>query len=125
MKSAEWEAHDDVSIPVPLGSQIAFLVIPMADEVRLGGEFTPTLTVDLPENVVPDTQVLAVREGGVTAVGEPVTFFAVAPGIVTFTVSEPEHDIHTEQTFEIVSTWPAPVRRGICASFRRTSKSWR
>lgn len=98
----EWVSEPGTdTLTVPEGTQISFLVIPMADDERLGGDFIPEIVVDAPELVVPDTQVGWVQEGGVTRLGEPVTYYAIEPGTVTFTLSDPGHGIEVRRTFEI------------------------
>lgn len=90
------------ALRVEEGTQISFLAIPEADGERLGGEFTPTIELDLPELAVPDVAVLAIQEGGMTTGGEPVTFYAIEPGTVTFTFSEPVHGVEAVRTVEIL-----------------------
>jgi len=89
------------SLHVDEGAQISFLAIPMAGDVRLGGDFTPQITVTPEHLVVPDEAVYAVQEEGMTTGGEAVTFYAIEPGVVTFTVSEPNHGIEVVRTVEI------------------------
>ena len=90
------------ALTVQEGTQISFLAVPMADDVRLGGEFAPLIQLDHPELAVLDAQVFAVQEGGLTLVGEPVTFYAIEPGTVTFSLSDPVHGVSVERTFEIL-----------------------
>ena len=85
------------------GTQISFLAVPMADDLRLAGDFTPEITVDPPSLAVPDAQVVAVQEGGLTLLGEPVTYYAIEPGTVTFTLTDPVHGVEVVRVVEIIA----------------------
>lgn len=98
----DWTSFENEALTVQEGSQISFLGVPMYKDIRLGGDFTPTITVDPPELAVPDTSVLAVQEGGMTTTGEPVTFYAIEPGTVTFTLSDPVNGVEATQIVEIL-----------------------
>lgn len=97
----DWMPFASEVLTVQEGTQISFLVLPMYKSTRIGGEFTPTITVDPPELAVLDVGVMAVQEDGMTTAGEPVTFYAIEPGFVTFTLSDPANNIETERVVEI------------------------
>lgn len=88
------------------GAQVSFLAIPLDGSTRLGGSFAPTIDVDRPELVVPDADVAAVQEGGVTGSLEDVTYYVVEPGLVTFTFADPVHGVTATRTLEIVPLAP-------------------
>lgn len=97
----DWRSFSGGNLTVQEGAQISFLAVPKAGETRLGGEFTPTITVDPPSLAVPDESVLAVQEGGMTTGGEPVTFFAIEPGTATFTLTDPVNGVEAVTVVEI------------------------
>jgi hypothetical protein len=99
----DWE---DVSGPGALtveeGTQIGFVAIPVADGVRLAGDFEPRADADPPELAVPDAQVFVVQEGGVTETTGDVVFYAIEPGTVTFTLSDPVHGVSVARVVDVV-----------------------
>lgn len=89
----EWVAAPGLEpLDVVTGTQISFLTIPVADDTRLGGSFVPEVTVESPDLVVPDRQVLAVQEGGITDF-DTITYYAVGEGSTSFRMSEPNHGV--------------------------------
>lgn len=104
---SEWtDATGGGALTVTEGAQVSFLAIPMDGDTRLGGSFTPTIDVDAPELVVPDADILAVQEGGITGGLEEVTWYAVEPGRVTFTFADPVHGVTAVRELDIVPLAP-------------------
>jgi hypothetical protein len=96
----EW-AQVNGPLVVSEGTQVSFLAIPMADDVRLGGEFTAEITVDDPALAVADAQILAIQEGGMTGGVDPESFYTIEPGTATFTFRDPVHGVEATRVVEI------------------------
>ena len=89
-------------LSVEPGTQLAFLAIPVADGMRLGGDFRPLVDVDSTDVVVPDSQVLAVQEGGITEI-QTTTYYAVETGTATLRFSDPNHGTEVQRQISIRS----------------------
>lgn len=99
----EWsDTAGTAKLSVEEGGQISFLAIPLGlGGERIMGEFTPVVTVDPPQLAVPDATVVNVYEKDVLTSASPVTFFAVEPGLATFTITDAGNDVSVTLTVEI------------------------
>lgn len=97
----DWAPFAGEALAVPEGSQISFLVVPMYKSTRIGGKFTPNVAVDPPSLAVPDVDVVSVQESSLASVGEPLTFYALEPGFVTFTLSDPVNGVEAVKVVEV------------------------
>ncbi|MEQ1508117.1 MAG: hypothetical protein ABMB14_38160 [Myxococcota bacterium] len=53
--------------------------------------------------MVPDQQILGVFEDDLWLVGEPVTFFAIEPGEVTFSIGDPANGLGVTEAVTVVA----------------------
>jgi hypothetical protein len=88
-------------LTVAEGSQISFLAIPMAGQKRLISDFTPAIAASAEDLVVPTQQVYGVYEEELWVGGEPVTFVAIEPGAVSFTLGDPDNGVEVVQDITI------------------------
>jgi hypothetical protein len=94
-------------LTVQEGGQISFLTIPVeADGNRILGDFTPEITLDPPNLAVPDESVLGVYEQNIVASSAPVTFYAVEPGDLRFTLTDGGNDVSVAIDVTIVPLAP-------------------
>ncbi|MEM6931932.1 MAG: hypothetical protein AAF602_33685 [Myxococcota bacterium] len=102
-RETEWLPIDRGSATLEVGTQIAFLTIPLdADGFRLYSEAMPVITVEPPNLAVPDVPVTDVWENGPREASfEPATFYVIDEGQATFTLADPDHPLFSEMQIQV------------------------
>lgn len=96
-------------IPVPEGTEVAFLVVPLGEtSERLVGQMPSDWTADPERAVVPGGTVLGIYEDAILGSMDARTFFFIEPGDVTLFISDLEQQVTATQGFA-VSAWADQV----------------
>ena len=95
------EASGD-NIEVTVGSQAAFIPIPVFNGERIIGDIDADITIDPPEAAVVGYNIEEVSEGGVESSAYPASIYFIEPGTVRVGATDTVNGVTTWQDFTIV-----------------------
>ena len=95
------QAGDNIS--VSLGSQAAFIPVPMFEGSRIVGDVEVDITVEPPEAAVVGYNIESVTESGVNFNASPASIYFVQEGEVRIGATDIINDVTTYQTFTVSS----------------------
>ena len=97
----EFAQQDGDNISVSLGSQAAFIPIPMFEGSRIVGDVDVDITVEPPEAAVVGYNIESVSESGVNFNASPASIYFVQEGEVKIGATDVINDVTTYQTFTV------------------------
>jgi hypothetical protein len=99
---SSFEAETGDPVTVDEGSQVILLAIPVdAEDERLAGVMTPTITVDPTWAVTPGYNVYSNTEDVTWRSEGPPDYYFIEPVLVTFTITDPVSEASTTQQFDV------------------------
>ena len=99
----EFAQQEGENIPVVLGSQAAFIPIPMFEGSRIVGDVEVEITVDPPEYAVVGYNIESVTESGVNFNASPASIYFVQSGEVRISAKDVVNGVISDQVFTVSS----------------------
>jgi predicted RNA binding protein with dsRBD fold (UPF0201 family) len=101
--SEEFVLFDEENISVQLGSQAAFVPIPMFEGERVVGSVDVEISVEPPEAAVIGYNIENVTEDGVSYNASPASIYFMQEGTIMIGATDVVNDVTTHQRFTVVS----------------------
>jgi hypothetical protein len=99
----DFSLEEGEEISVTVGSQAAFVPVPMHEGVRIVGDVEVDITVDPPEAAVVGYNIESVEEGGVNFNASPSSIYFIQEGTVNIGATDIFNDVTTYQTFTVTA----------------------